>query len=111
MKLLIEGTRIRYGLALSLIGLLLIHPMLALGVSVDGEKLDPQQKLVVRLAPGASVDETAKGIGAKVSRRGPLNYATLEVSAGRETAAILEQLIRRVWFLSLVCGVGRRSYR
>ncbi len=92
MRLLIDSTRIRFGLTLSLIGLLLIQPMLVLGASEDGVQLDPQQKLVVRLAPGASADKVAKEIGAEVSRRGPLNFATLEVSAGRETAAILGQL-------------------
>lgn len=92
MRLLIDRTRIRFGLALSLIGLLLVQPLLALGASVDIEQLDPQQKLVVRLAPGASADEAAQAIGAEVSRRGPLNFATLEVSAGRETTAVLEQL-------------------
>ena len=92
MRLLIDRTRIRFGVALSLIGLLLVQPLLALGASVDIEQLDPQQKLVVRLAPGASADEAAQAIGAEVSRRGPLNYATLEVSAGRETTAVLEQL-------------------
>jgi len=91
MRLLLASTRLRFALALSIVGLLLVQPVLALGVSIDAKKIDSQQKIVVRLAPGASVDDAAKRIGAEVSRRGPLNYATLEISSDRETA-VLEQL-------------------
>ena len=49
-------------------------------------------QVIISLAPGVNVDKVAQDVGANVVRRGPLNYATLELNNNSNVQQVLEML-------------------
>ena len=49
-------------------------------------------QVVLSLAPGVDVDKVAQDVGAKVVRRGPLNYATIELKASNNRPQVIAVL-------------------
>ncbi|HWQ41932.1 MAG TPA: S8 family serine peptidase [Desulfosporosinus sp.] len=49
-------------------------------------------QVVVSLAPGVDVAKVAQGLGLEIVRRGPLNYATLELKRDQNLPQVIERL-------------------
>lgn len=68
----------------------------ALGQQTPSQAQAPSQsqsfQVIVSLAPGTDVDKVAQDFGAKVVRRGPLNFATLELEASKNMPQVIAAL-------------------
>ena len=93
--------KVKFGLvSLVVIGMMVLNLGLAPLPSTEEPNLNQGKtsqtvapyQVVVSLAPGGDIDKVAQDFEAKIVRRGPLNYATLELSKNSDMPQVIQAL-------------------